>query len=354
MISVGQHFRSDAEDTQVRAVDTERRLERLAWAALAVALLPILVAAVRAVREGWVPVGDAAVISVRARDVFGGELPRLGMWASTSRELGINFNHPGPMLYLVMALPAELFGGPAGIVAGTALVHATSVAGIFAVARRRGGPLLAVASMALVAAFCWSMGSAVLVEPWHATTVLLPFVLFLLLGWSVACGDLVCLPLAVVVGSLVLQTNLSFAVLVPVILLAATVTGVVQDRRAGDPARTSARRWLWLAGLTVAAVLVCWVLPLTEQLSGSSDDGNMSRLLDSREVEQTTLDAAESTRTAAAVLALPPWWGRPSWAETIEFGPFGNPLPSLISAVVALVAVSAALILSGRLALATP
>ncbi len=343
VISVGDALHADAEVTSGQEQGSDdRRLNRLAWTALAIALLPIVVAAVRAVRDGWVPVGDAAVMAVRTRDVFGGELPRLGMWASTSRELGIDFNHPGPMLYLVMAVPAAIFGGPGGIVAGTALVHVTSVLGIFAVARRRGGPLLAIASMTVLAALCWSMGSAVLVEPWHATTVLLPFLLFLLLGWSVACGDLVCLPIAVVVGSLVVQTSLSFAVFVAAVLIVATVTGIFQRR--------ASSRWWWPALLAVAAASLCWVLPLAEQISGPSGDGNISRLLESRELEQTTLDAAESARTTAAVLALPPGWSRPSWAETIEFGPFGNPLPSLGVAMIGLVALAALLAFGAWLA----
>ncbi|HZA74921.1 MAG TPA: hypothetical protein VE623_00830, partial [Acidimicrobiales bacterium] len=82
--------------------------------------------------------------------------------------------------------------------------------GIFAVAWRRGGPVTALAAMAVTAALCWSLGSAVLVEPWHASTVLLPFLLFLVLAWSLACGDLACLPALVLVGSLVLQTNLAY------------------------------------------------------------------------------------------------------------------------------------------------
>jgi hypothetical protein len=42
------------------------------------AVLPVLVAAARAVGTGWMPVWDNAFPAIRAWDVFSGELPLLG------------------------------------------------------------------------------------------------------------------------------------------------------------------------------------------------------------------------------------------------------------------------------------
>jgi hypothetical protein len=42
------------------------------WIALLLALVPLVTAAVRAIRSGRVPVGDAALIAVRSHDVLGG------------------------------------------------------------------------------------------------------------------------------------------------------------------------------------------------------------------------------------------------------------------------------------------
>jgi hypothetical protein len=314
--------------------DVQLMVVALAWASLAVALLPLIVAAVRAVIDGWVPVGDAALVTIRARDVLGGgaggDVPLLGMWASTSWSVGFDMNHPGPLLSLALALPTALVAGPAGVVLGTALVSSLSVLGMFAVGWRRGGALVALAAMAVAAALCWSFGSAVLVEPWHATTVLLPFLLFCLLAWSVACGDLVCLPGAAVVGSLVLQTNLGYALLVPVVLVACLV-GLARFRGGAR------RAWLWL-GAGALALLTCWLLPLAEQLTADGR-GNLSRLVDSMSVDRDTIGLSGAIRTVGRVLALPPWWGRRSYAEAFRFGAFGNPLPSLAVAAAALAAV---------------
>jgi hypothetical protein len=321
-------------------------MRRVAWLSLLMALLPLVVAAVRAAHEGWVPVGDAALLAVRTRDVLdggaGGDVPSLGMWASTSWSLGFDINHPGPLLYWLLAVPAALVAGPVGIVVGTALVNCASVLGIFAAAWRRGGPVTALAAMAVTAGLCWSLGSAVLVEPWHASTVLLPFLLFLVLAWSLACGDLACLPAVVVVGSLVLQTNLAYAVLVPGVVVAGVAGYVVRTWRAGDGGVGRSRRsgaWLGLAAL---ALVVCWVPPLVEQLRGDGR-GNVSRLVDALGVELTTLDLADALRSVARVLAIPPWWARPSYGEAFPFGAFGNPLPSLGMALLALAAVAGVL-----------
>ena len=60
------------------AASSSRRRRGLAdlvdggWVALPIALVPLVVAAVRTIRSGWVPVGDAALIAVRSHDVLGG------------------------------------------------------------------------------------------------------------------------------------------------------------------------------------------------------------------------------------------------------------------------------------------
>jgi hypothetical protein len=111
------------------------------------------------------PVGDAATIGIRARDVLGGgELPLLGPSASSSWSSGIYQNHPGPLFYDILAVPAALFPGATGQIVGTVLLEALAVLEIFVLARRRGGTPLSLVAMAMTAVLCWST-VAVFLEP---------------------------------------------------------------------------------------------------------------------------------------------------------------------------------------------
>jgi hypothetical protein len=192
-------------------------------ASLLAALVPVVVAAVRAVDRGWIPVTDNALITIRARDVLTDHHPLLGTWSSASATTGTDFNNPGPLLFDLLALPARIVEGGAGVAVAVALLNVVSVIGIGVFARRRGGDVVGIAALAVTAGLTWAMGSEVLYEPWQPHSLLLPFLCFMVLCWSVACGDLVALPLAVVAGSLVLQTHLSYGILVPALGACAAV-----------------------------------------------------------------------------------------------------------------------------------
>jgi hypothetical protein len=304
--------------------------------AFAAVLVALAVSGGRAIASGWVPVGDSALIAVRARDVLGGgqggDLPLLGMWASASWEVGFDFNHPGPLLYDALAVPAALVGGGGGLVIGTTAIAMASVAGIFFAARRAGGPAVAAAAMAVTGLLCWSMGSEALIEPWHAGTVLLPFLCFAVLVWATVAGDHICLPWAVLAGSLVLATNLSYTLLVPLLLVAAvgTVALSAWRRRAGGGWHRDGA----LLGIAAVVAVLCWIQPLIEQVT--AHEGNLTRLQRSQSAERVTLGWHGGYRAVASVVALPPWWGRPSYARTFRLAAFGNDLPSAPASVAAL------------------
>lgn len=320
---------------------------RLSKAALVVAFVPLVVAAVRAVNRAWVPVGDSAIIAIRTHDVFGGEVPLLGLWASASWTLGFDVNHPGPLLFDVLAVPAALFGGGgAGMVVANTILNGLALLGIAVVAHRRGGPLLATAATATGAALSWSMGSEVLVEPWHAHSILLPFLFFLLLVWSVTRADLPCLPWAFGVGSLVIQTNLTYAVMVPALLIWAVGGLVLEVRRSGHvPDRGPVEHAPLLRSALVSAVVlaVSWAQPLIEQVSGEGD-GNLTRLVRGLGESPEGMGSSQAVQMVAKVVALPPWWFRPSFSGAFPLAAFGNPLPALGLAVAALAVLSAVLV----------
>jgi hypothetical protein len=291
---------------------------RLFVAALVLALLPMLVAAVRAVERGWVPVGDNALMAIRADDVLEGDGPLIGTWSSASAAAGRDVNHPGPLMDDLLAVPVRVVGSGAGIAVGIAIVNALALVGVAVFALRRGGPLIGAAATAGAAMLSWSLGSELLLDPWNPYGVVLAFLCFLVLVWSVSAGDLVALPLAAFVGSLVLQTHLSYAVLVPALAVWAIVGLVLElrRRRQNEPGAWPAlRRRTQVFGVTAAVVfLVCWAQPVWEQFTGDGK-GNLSRLVDSSRDPADPIGFELGTRVVASVVSLPPFWFRPTFHD---------------------------------------
>jgi hypothetical protein len=309
---------------------------------VAAAILPIVVAVIRAIAGDWVPVGDNAYFLIRARDVLTENHPWLGTWTSASLTLGYDVNNPGPLLFDLFAVPAKL-GGDEGLVVAVGLVNVAAVLGIAAVARRQAGALGVVAAMVAAAALGWSMGSELLFDPWQPHSLLFPFLLFLFLTWGLACGDAALLPWLIGVASLIVQTHIGYGVLVSVIGgagIAAWGARLVWARRL-SPGSWAERRRGAVRVVAVAALVAvaCWSQPVREQLIGAGR-GNLGRLASSLGASQTRVGFGRAPRYAADVLALPPWWGRPSMSET--FAP-GAPLPSLAPSLACLAAVAAVL-----------
>jgi hypothetical protein len=313
--------------------------------ATVVAIVPVVVAAVRAIRADWVLAGDSAAIAVRSDDVVSADPPQLGLWAYTSLSHGFDYNHPGPLLFDVLAVPTKLFGHTTGGVLGNLVLHVVAVVGIVAVAYRRGGQVVALIAAATVALLCLALGTAALVEPWHANSVVLPFLCFLLLVWSVARGDVACLPWLALAGSFVLQTSLSYALLVPGLVVWSLVALWLNLRRRADDDDLAARAGLRLRarrrGLAALAVVaVCWARPIWEQLTGEGV-GNISLLARMSGRSLTRLSPVETAINALEIAAVPPRGPR-SDAATVVRAVTENRLALLVVVVLLLVAVGAA------------
>jgi hypothetical protein len=304
-----------------------RIVERTGWELVAVALavVPIAAAFVRSVVNRWIPVGDNALVEIRARDVFSTEhFPLLGTWSSASRAAGKDLNHPGPLLFDLLAVPVKVFGGPVGIALGVSLINAGAVAGVAVATRRVGGRAAALVATAVAATLSWTLGSELLISPWNPHVLVLPCLLLLVLAWGVAAGDIVLTPWMVAVGSLCLQSHVGYAYLVPAVSLLAIVGAVVVFRRrsVADPTvrANDARRASRLAAVSVATVVVLWAQPMWEQLTGPGQ-GNLARLATSSGGDEAAIGLGLGARIVSGVVALPPWWGRTSFLETVPFTP---------------------------------
>jgi hypothetical protein len=318
--------------------------EALALAAVAFAILPIAVAPLRAIAHHWLPIGDDAFFAIRSRDVLTAHHPLLGTWTSASLTMGKDLNNPGPLQFDLLALPAKI-SGAGGLAIGTALVNIAAVLGIALTARRLGGPLLVAASMAGAAGLAWTMGSELLYDPWQPHALLLPFLFLLVLAWAVLAGRWRALPIAAGVASLIVQTHLSYAVLVGAVALAMAGALVVARRGSAD----GGRPWRAVATAVVVAA-VCWSQPLVEQLQHGGD-GNLAVLASTGGGGGTPLGARLGVRLVASVLALPPFWARPSFREDFVLVGLAR-LPALGPAAASLgllaAVLVAALVVSGR------
>ena len=68
-----------------------------------------------------------------------------------------------------------------------------------------------------------------------------------------------------------------------------------------------------------AVLIVCWLQPLIEQFT-SSGSGNLTRLVDTARSQAGTIGYGFGARVVATVVALPPWFFRPSLKEKFLSG----------------------------------
>jgi hypothetical protein len=175
------------------------------------------------------------------------------------------------------------------------------------------------------------MGSEVLLEPWNPHSMVLPFLFLLVLVWSLVDGDVVLLPVAVAVASLLIQTHLSYGLLVPALLalgLAGLVLAMRRQRREEPLAWPALRRRAVRSALLAGVVAVfCSAQPVAEQLFGTGR-GNLSRLAEGGTGTSGVVGWGTAVRLVGDVLGTPPWWLRPSFATTWRAEPERNGLPA--------------------------
>ena len=297
------------------------QLQRFGWQLLAGATsLVIAFSAARGIAGGYEPVNDNALIELRAGDVFTGHHPLLGTLSSASISTGIDVDHLGPLLFDVVAIPLRLFGRSAGIPVAIALLNIAVVWLVGFVTSRVGGATAAVSAQAITALMVWTMGSELLYDPWQPNVLFLPFWLLLCCVWAVVAGRVSLLPLTVGVASFVMQTHLSYLFIAP-IMVAFAVVSILWGRRASSTrAFDDLRR---PALLSIGVFVVLWSQILIEQFFGSGR-GNLTRLViagtgggQDTGFESVRTGVPLALRMMSAVVALPPWWGRPGYDDSI-------------------------------------
>lgn len=295
-------------------------------------------AAVRGWVSGWEPTADDAIVATRARDVFTSHPPLVGTWASASLQAGRNFNHPSPLAFDVLAPLVRVLGAGHGTLVTVAAVNLAAVVTVAWLARRRLGSAGAALVMVAITTLVWSLGSAVLIDPWPVNWPILAFLLFLFSAWSVATGDAVALVPLVVAGSFCLGSHLSYVVLIPAVSIAAVapfVIGVLRRPRA-DNDRGDAVRWTVIA---VVVGLACWLQPMWDEVRGHP--GNLTGLVRSSGLHENTAPSAGlMLRIIGGTVVLPPAWLPPTFAHpTFHADRGGAPLWLATVAITTLIAV---------------
>lgn len=318
----------------------------------------MIVSAVAATRADWVPGADTAIIATRAHDVLSSHPPLVGQYSLAGEVTGHVTHSLGPMLFWLLALPAN-FGPTASLIWTMGTVNTLAIVGAVALARRRGGLVLMFATALAIALMCQSLAAETFHDVWNPSAGLFGFTLLIFLCWSLACGEYRLLPLTALVASFVVQAHLMY--LPPTLgLLAVGLGGLSlarieiasgRKRRAparndGDPARARSpmpasdsdnarnapaprghpvlrspapggRRVLrspapggrpvlrWgLVALAVGAI--CWSAPVVDELS--EHHGNLTLVAETATARQTTLGASAGWHAVVRAVGIRPWW----------------------------------------------
>jgi hypothetical protein len=317
---------------------------RLLVAVLVVVNGPIVVATVRALARGWLPLGDNGILLVRARDVGTSHHPLLGSWTSASLVVGENLNNPGPVYFDLLAPWVRLLGPWVGLAVGVMLVNVAAASLAVVAARRLCGVESMLAVAVVVVGLQFAMGSELLFDVWQPNALVLPFLAFLVVVTVLATGDVVMAPWVVGVGSLLVQTHMSHAVLVGVLSLVGLGGCVLAVRRRGEP--VGWRRPLVWSGVVA---VVAWCQPVIEQFTGRGD-GNLSRIwAASSGGDASTIGWERALRLMVEVMVRGPWFTRSAFDSAIPPTAPDAPVYAVVTMTTSLivVGVTAALLVAG-------
>jgi hypothetical protein len=275
------------------------------------------------------------------------------------QQLGVfdhnNWNHPGPTYFYLLSVVYRVFGwGARSLFLGATLLNALAALCCVGVVRRRATParaLWAALWICLLASVLAASGTAAttysesvlgaLVSPWNPVVVIFPLLLLILLCAGAVDRSGPSLVGALLVGSYLVQTDIST---LPVVAVAVALSGavwlvtVVRDR-VGEPMERDSDAWraggagpiLVAGGLVLLALM--WVAPVVQEATGHP--GNLTLLYDfftSSHPGYPLSAGLWSFAAAAGILVEGP-------AEVMGSLLGGTPLHASVAVAVALVAV---------------
>jgi len=277
---------------------TGRRSDRcFAWVVAGLVTVPVFVSLDRVLHSSWLSSSDWAAIELRTRDVGTWRTPLVGPYSR------YGWNHPGPLLFYVLAVPYRMLSAQGrGILAGALAVNAAALGCVGAVLWRRGRVVGLTLGLVVVLLFTRGLGAGFLVDPWNPYVIVLPLFAVVCLAWAATDGDLWALPVAVGVGSFVVQSHVGVAFAALAVLGVAAVIVVV------DACRCGFAQLKVVAVASLAVAFVCWIPPLVQQLE--HEPGNLGVLTHFwLRSHATTTGWSRGARIVGQQLSIPaPWF----------------------------------------------
>lgn len=321
---------------RARTSTAARRDRALIAVILVAVLVPFVIADIRIVliKGGYATVGDISNIELRVRDVLTRHTPLVGPYSR------YGWNHPGPALYYVLAIPYWLSGRhSSGLAIGALAVNAAACVGVVLLARRRAGIALAAAAGLVMLVFVHAFGFAAAASSWNPTLPVIPLVLFCMLAWSVAVGDSALLACMIFVGSFVAQSHIGLVFVVVAVGGYAGIAFAIRHRR--GTARVTRRQAI--AAIAVAAAM--WFAPLLD--AALHQGGNVRALFDYFTQSHAHIGMSEAWRIVAGELSTNAQWLR-GYADNIFTGEPTSVLHARLPSVAALVVVAVVLMYALR------
>lgn len=255
------------------------------WVLVVVA--PLLLAAVAAVAQWWVPTGDWALIELGVHDAVHGDPPQHGAYSR------FGWNHPGPALtWLLVPLYALTGQQSWALPFGVGLWNVVFIGVALLVARRCGPTFQLLVALAALAQFA-VLGLNQLIDPWNPTAAVAPFFALVVLAVAALAGDRAAGALVLLLASFVTQFHVGYLPLVAPSVLVATWALLRAPRRA---------KWI---GAAAVGLVVVWLPTALDQVMG---ERNLTRIIESLAATQDVagVGAALDTTVGALTFGLVP------------------------------------------------
>jgi hypothetical protein len=212
------------------------------------------------------PWGDTAITSIATLSAARGSL-------ATGAYSRFQWNHPGPLLYQLLAPLYAVSGHREISIKWTVLMlNVAALAGLLSVVARPAPWLSILIALALTPLVYREQ--RLLFWTWNPIVPLLPMALATAVSARIATGTLRFLPLFCALGSFAVQAHVGFA---PVVLTLSVMTMAVLAwrirRQPFDPAQQELGR---LALMSAVVMVVLWAVPVVHEFSTS--DRNLSKL----------------------------------------------------------------------------